>query len=211
VGLAAAAAADLAAVWVDPASLTPLAYVTAAAFVAGVVGQLTRPVGRERVTESLGSTLAVVVGVVALGNLVVLSRHPRGTQSIVACLVAAGVAVMVARLTDLVAPHPRIAPQVPRGGAGVLLGLLVGAGAAAIAGSLIAGLSTGAAAAAGLATALIAVVVDLSMDYAQVGRQLAGDPPAPWPTGLVQGPLAAFALAAPVAYAASTLLLSDYS
>src|SRR5262249_51617076 len=81
VGLGAAVAADLAAVWIDPASLAPLAYVTAGAFVAGVVGQLTRPAGRVRVTESLGSTLAVVIGVVALGALVVLSRHPRGTQS----------------------------------------------------------------------------------------------------------------------------------
>jgi hypothetical protein len=209
VGLAAAAAADLVAVWVDPASLAPLAYVTAAAFGVGVVGQLARPAGRERVTESLGSTLAVVVGVVALSSLVVLTRHPRGTQSIVACLVAAGVAVMVARLTDIVAPHPRLAPQVPRGGAGVLLGLLVGTGAAAVIGSLAAGLTAGTAAAAGLVTALIAVVVDLSVDYAEAGRQLAGEPPAPRPVGLMQGPLAAFALAAPVAYTASALLLLD--
>jgi hypothetical protein len=210
VGLAAAAVADLAAVSVDPASLVPLAYVTAAAFVASVVGQLTRPVGRERVTESLGSTLVVVVGVVALGTLVVLGRHPRGTQSIVTCLAAAGVAVLVARLTDTVAPHPRLAPHVPRGGVGVLLGLLVGTGAAAVVGSFTAGLPTGAAAAAGLVTALIAVVVDLSVDYAEAGRQLAGDPAAPWPARLVQGPLSAFALAAPVAYTASALLLLDY-
>jgi hypothetical protein len=210
VGLAAAAAADLAAVSVDPASLAPLAYVTAAAFVAGVIGQLIRPVGRERVTESLGSTLAVVVGVVALSTLVVLSRHPRGNQSIVACLVAAGVAVMVARLTDTVVPHPRFTPQVPRGGAGVLLGLLVGTGAAAVAGWLAAGLPAGAAAAAGLVTAVIAVVVDLSVSYAEAGRQLAGDRPTPGPVGLLQGPLVAFALAAPVAYTASALLLLDY-
>src|SRR5205807_274453 len=73
VALAAAAGADIAAIWVRPASLAPLAYVTAAAFVAGVVGQLTRPAGRVRVTESLGSTLAEVVGVVAFATLVVLS------------------------------------------------------------------------------------------------------------------------------------------
>jgi hypothetical protein len=210
VGLAAAAAADLAAASVDPASLAPLAYVTAAALVASVVGQLIRPAGRERVTESLGSTLVVVVGVVALGSLVVLSRHPRGTQSVVACLGAAGLAIMVARLTDTVAPRPRLAPQVPRGGAGVLLGLLAGTAAAAGAGSLAAGLSVGAAATAGLVTALVAVVVDLSVDYAEAGRRLAGDPPAPGLAVLMQGPLAAFALAAPVAYTASALLLWDY-
>lgn len=210
VGLAASAVADIAAVWIEPASLAPLAYVTAGAFVAGVVGQLTRQAGRVRVTESLGSTLAVVLGVVALAALVVLSRHPRGTQSIVACLSAAGVAVMVARLTDIVAPVPRVAPQVPRGGLGVVLGAMLGTGAAALAGSVIDGLTIGPAAAAGLVTALVAVVVDLSVGYADAGRSLAGEPPALWVARQVQGPLAAFALAAPAAYAASALLLLDY-
>lgn len=210
VGLAASAAADIAAVWIDPASLAPLAYVTAGAFVAGVVGQLSRSAGRVRVTESLGSTLAVVVGVVALAALVVLSRHPRGTQSIVACLSAAGVAVIVARLTDVVAPTPRIALQVPRGGAGVVLGAMLGTGAAALAGSVIDGLTIGSAAAAGLVTALVAVVVDLSVGYAEAGRSIAGEPPALWAARQAQGPLAAFALAAPAAYAASALLLLDY-
>ena len=111
VGLAAALAADAAAMWVRPASLAPLAYVTAGAFVAGVVGQLTRPAGRIRVTESLGSTLAVVLGVVAFAMLVVLTRHPGGTQSIVALLLAAGGAVMVARLADTIVPYPRLAPR----------------------------------------------------------------------------------------------------
>jgi hypothetical protein len=210
VGLAAAAGADLAAVWVDPASLAPLAYVTAAAFVTGVVGQLIRPAGRERVTESLGSTLAVVVGVVALTSLVVLGRHPLGNPSIVACLVAAGVAVMVARLTDAVVPRPRLAPGVSRGGAGVLIGVLIGTGAAAVVGSFVTGLTAGAAAAAGLVTALVAVVVDLSVAYVEADRQLAGESPAPRPAGELQGPVTAFALASPVAYAASALLLLDH-
>jgi hypothetical protein len=210
VGLAAAAGADLATVLVDPASLAPLAYVTALAFVAGVIGQLTRPAGRVRVTESLDSTLAVVVGVVALATLIVLSRHPGGTQSIVACIAAAGVAVTAARLIDVVAPYPRLAPQVPRGGAGVVLGAMLGTGAAAIAGSLIDGLTVGPAAAAGLVTALVAVVVDLSVGYADVSRSLAGEPPALWLARHMQGPLTAFALAAPAAYAASTLLLLNY-
>ncbi|GII21381.1 hypothetical protein [Planosporangium mesophilum] len=209
VGLAAAAAADLAALSADPVSLAPLAYVTAAAFVAGVVGELARPAGRERVTESLGCTMAAVVGVIALASLVVLSRHPLGTPSIVVCVVAAGVAVMGARLTDSVTPLPRLAPQVPRGGAGVLLGVLAGAVVAAVAGALAGGLASGPAAAAGLATALIAVVVDLAVCYAEVGRQLAGQPPAPTPARRALGPLLAFALVAPVAYAASALVLWD--
>jgi hypothetical protein len=207
VGLAAAAAADIAAVWVDPASLAPLAYVTAGAFVAGVVGQLTRPAGRVRVTESLGSTLAVVVGVVAFATLAVLSRHPGGTQAIVACIAAAGVAVTGARLIDTVAPYPRLAPQVPRGGAGVVLGAMAGTAAAALIGALVDGLTAGPATTAGLVTALVAVVVDLSVGYAEAGRRLAGEPPALWLARHMQGPLAAFALAAPAAYAAATLLL----
>jgi hypothetical protein len=210
VGLAAAAVADLAAVLVDSASLAPLAYVIAGAFVAGVVGQLARRAERTRVTESLAYTLAVVIGVVALTSLIVLTHYPRGTHSIVACLIAAGVAVMVARLTDIVAPYPSLAPGVPRGGFGVLSGLLAGAGAAAVTGSLVAGLTAGGAAAAGLVTAFIAVVADLSVGYAEAGRQLAGRPPALQSVARLYGPLAAFALAAPVAYAAGALLLLDH-
>jgi hypothetical protein len=208
VGMAAAGAADLAAVLVDEASLAPLAYVTAAAVIVGVIGQLTRPAGRVRVTESLGSTLTVVVGVVAFTSLVTLSRHPRGAQAIVACLAAAGVAVIVARLVDVVAPVPRLAPQVPRGGAGIVVGAMVGTAVAAGAGSALDGLSTGPTAVAGLVTALVAVVVDLTVNYAEAGRAMAGEPPALWLARHVQGPLAAFALAAPAAYASATLLLN---
>jgi hypothetical protein len=98
---------------------------------------------------------------------------------------------------------------VPRGGAGVVLGAMVGTGVAAVVGSLLDGLTVGAATTAGLVTALIAVVVDLSVGYAEAGRQLAGEPPALSLARNVQGPLAAFALAAPAAYVASALLLLD--
>src|SRR6266508_2924753 len=153
VGLGAAIGADAAAAWVRPASLAPLAYVTAAAFIAGVLGQLSRPAGRVRVTESLASTLVVVLGVVAFATLVVLTRHPGGTQAIVACLVAAGVSLVVARLTDIVLPFPRLAPQVPRGGTGVVLGAMAGTAAAAVAGYYLQGLQTSQTAIAGLVTA----------------------------------------------------------
>jgi hypothetical protein len=53
----------------------------------------------------------------------------------------------------------------------------------------------------------VAVVVDLSVGYAEAGRRLAGEPPALWLARHMQGPLAAFALAAPAAYVAATLLL----
>jgi len=210
VAAAAALAADGAALFTNPASLAPLAYVTAAAFVAGVVGQLSRPAGRIRVTESLASTLVMVLGVVAFATLIVLKRHPGGAQVIVACLAAAGVGVVVARVTDIVAPLPRLAPQVPRGGAGVVLGAMAGAAAAAWAGARFFPLIVSRTTIAGLVIAVVAVVVDLSVGYAEAGRQPLGTPPRLWVLRHMQGPLGAIAFAAPVAYAASALVVVPF-
>jgi hypothetical protein len=207
VGIAASIGADFAAVWVRPASIAPLAYVTAAGFIAGVIGQLTRPAGRVRVTESLGSSLVVTLGVVAFAMLAVMTRVTPGTQAVDACLIAAGAAIVVARALDAVLPYPRIAPQVARGGAGVVLGAMVGTAAAGAAGDVLAGIPTLQTAIAGLATAIAAVMVDLSVGYADASRQIDGDAPALWLARHIQGPLGAFAFAAPVAYAASALLL----
>src|SRR4029453_11014486 len=162
---------------------------------------------RVRVTESLASTLVVVLGVVAFATLVVLTRHPGGTQAIGACLVAAGVSLMIAGLADIVVPFPRLAPQVPRGGAGVVLGAMVGTAAAAVVGYYLQGLQTRETAIAGLVTAIVAVVVDLSVGYADASRHLAGETSALWLARNLQGPLGGFALAAPAVYAASALLL----
>lgn len=207
VGLLVAVATDVSAVWTRPASLAPLAYVTAAGFIVGVVGQLTRRRGRLRVTESLASSLVVTLGVVSFAMLVVLGRIPKGTQALEACLVAAGVAIIVARLVDVVAAVPRVAPQVPRGGAGVVLGAMVGTGAAGIIGHVLAGIPNLQTAIAGLITAIVAVMIDLSVGYAEASRQIDGDAPALWLARHIQGPLGAFAFAAPAIYAASALLL----
>jgi hypothetical protein len=206
VGIAVAVNADLASVIVNPASLAPLAYLTAAGFVAAVIGQLLRPAGRVRVTESLGSSLVVVLGVVAFATLIVLGRRPLGDQVIVATVVAAAAALMVAHLVDTVAPLPRVAPAVARGGAGVVAGAMVGTAAAGLAGHFLEGLSPLPTALAGLVAAVIALMVDLSANYAEASRRLAGAAPALWLVRHMQGPLAAFALAAPTAYAASLLL-----
>ena len=206
VGLVVAGGADLAAVRVQPASLAPMAYITAGGFVVAVIGQLLRPAGRVRVTESLGSSLMVVLGVVAYATLIVLSRRALGTQVISACVVGAGEALFVAHLTDVVAPMLRVAPAVPRGGAGVIAGAMVGTAAAGLAGYLLEGLSTLPTAIAGLAAAVIALMVDLSVNYAEAGRRLAGMPPPWWLVRHMQGPLTAFAFAAPVAYAATLVL-----
>jgi hypothetical protein len=206
VGLVVALAADWFALTERPASLGPMAYVTAGGFVLAVIGQLLRPAGRVRVTESLGSSLMVVLGVVAYATLIVLSRIPLGTQVISACVVGAGVALLVAHLTDLVAPILRVAPPVPRGGIGIIAGAMAGTAAAGLTGYLLDGLETLPTAFAGLAAAVIALMVDLSVNYADAGRRLAGATPSWWLVRHMQGPLTAFALAAPVAYAAKLFL-----
>lgn len=207
VGVIVAIGADIAAVMVTNASLEPLAYITAAGFVVAVIGQLIRPAGRIRVTESLGSSLVIVVGVVALGTLIELTRHAKGAQALTACIGAAGVAIAVARLVDAIAPVPRVAQQVPRGGIGIVLGAMAGTAYAAGAGYYLAGLETNWAPVAGLVTALVAVMADLSVGYAEASRHLDGQPPTMWLARHMQGPLGGIAFASPVAYAASVLLL----
>jgi hypothetical protein len=207
VGLVVAIGTDLAAVLARPASLAPLAYVTAGGFIVGVIGQLTRPKGRSRVTESLGSTLLVTLGVVSFAMLIVLGRKTAGTQALVACLCAAGIAIVVARAVDVVAAFPRIAPQVPRGGVGVVLGAMAGTAAAGVIGQFLDGVPNLQAAVAGLSTAIVAVMVDLCVGYAEASRMIDGDEPALWLARHIQGPLGAFAFASPAAYVASTLLL----
>jgi hypothetical protein len=206
VGLVVALAADWFALTERPASLGSMAYVTAGGFVLAVIGQLLRRAGRVRVTESLGSSLMVVLGVVAYATLIVLSRMPLGTQVISACVVGAGAALFVAHLTDLVAPMMRVAPPVPRGGVGIIVGAMVGTAVAGMAGYLLDGLQTLPTAFAGLAAAVIALMVDLAVNYADASRRLAGALPSWWLVRHMQGPLTAFALAAPVAYVAKLFL-----
>jgi hypothetical protein len=202
-----AAAADAAAVLPRVAALAPLGYVAAGGFAVGVIGQLIRPADRKRVTESLGATLLIVVGVVAFATLIVLSRIPVGTQAILVCLTATAVAIVVARLTDAVLPRPRLAPQVPRGATGVVIGAMLGTLASGVLGSYLVGFTPTSGALVGLVAAAAAVLADLAVGYAEAGRQMAGDPPTMWIARHMQGPLGGFALAAPAAYAMSVLFL----
>ncbi|MFI2710172.1 hypothetical protein ACH495_08585 [Micromonospora sp. NPDC018662] len=199
--------ADVAAVRADVAGLAPLGYAAVAGLVLGVLGQLVRRVDRVRVTDSLGGTLLIVVGVVAFASLIVLSRIPKGTQAITVCLTAAGVALLVARLTDAVAPWPRLAPQVPRGAAGVVAGAMLGTLTSAVLGSYLVGFTPTSAALVGVVTAATAVLADLAVGYAEAGRLMAGEPPTMWAARHMQGPLGGFALAAPAAYAMCVLFL----
>jgi len=202
-----AVAADLAAVWPKVATLAPLGYAAVGGFVVGVVAQLIRRADRLRVTESLGTTLVIVVGVVSYATLIVLTRLPSGAQAITVCLAATGVSLVVARLVDVVAPWPRLAPQVPRGAIGVVAGAMVGTLASALLGVYVLPFSPASGAIVGLVAASAAVMADLGAGYAEAGRQMAGDPPTMWIARHMQGPLGGFALGAPVAYVMSVMFL----
>ena len=206
VGLIAAAAADISVNLPVEPTLAPLGYVIAGAFVLSVVGQLVRRHSRAGLTESLGVSMTIVVGVAAFAALIVLSRQKAGTQVLDAGLIAAGIALASARLCDVVVPSPRLAPQVPRGAIGVVVGAMLGTAAAAVVGYYIDGISTIGGAAAGMAAALVAVVVDLGTGYAEAGRRLEGEVPVMWLARHMQGPLAAFALAAPASYVVGVIL-----
>jgi hypothetical protein len=132
-----------------------------------------------------------------------------GTQSIVVCLSAAAVGLVVARLTDAVLPAPRTSPEVPRGTIGVVLGAMAGTATAGAVGSMLAGVQAhpGRAAVAGLVTVVAAIMADLAVSYAEAGRELSGEPSSLWIARHMQGPLGGFALAAPAAYILSVMVL----
>jgi hypothetical protein len=174
---------------------------------AGVVGQLARKSSRVRATESLGATLFVVVGVVSFATLIVLTRITVGTQAIVVSLTSTSVSLLVARLMDAIVPYPRLAPQVPRGASGVVLGAMVGSATGALLGSLIEGFEPGTGALVGFVSAFVAVLADLASGYSEASREPAGEPGSFWLVRHLQGPLAGFALAAPAAYLISVLYL----
>ena len=133
--VAVALVADYLAVTQHSPGLLPLLLVALGGFVAALIGQLFRAEDRARVTDSWRTTLVIVLGVVAYAIPVVLTRQPLGTQTRAwSAAAAAGVALLVARLTDAIFPKPRIAPQVPRGATGVVLGAMLGTLAAAVAG-----------------------------------------------------------------------------
>jgi len=207
VGLLTAATADAVAILPDVASIALLGYVAAGGFVAGVVGQLFRRTSRLRATESLSATLVVVIGVIAFATLIVLTRITAGTQVIVVCLTSTAVSLLVARVMDAIIPYPRLAPQVPRGATGIVAGAMLGSATGALLGAYISPFEPRTGALVGFVAAFAAVLADLSISYAEAGRQLAGEPGSLWLVRHMQGPLGGFALAAPAAYVICVLFV----
>jgi hypothetical protein len=207
--VAAGIVADYSAVTSGAAHLVPLVYVAGAAVVPALAVQGIRAANRQRARDSLGATLLLVLGVVSFAALIVLTRRPIGTQAVLVCLAAAGVSVMVARLTDAVFAKPRIAPQVPRGAAGIVLGAMLGTLAAAGLGSvLVLPFTPARGAVLGVVAAALAVLVDLAVNYTEAGRGMAGVAPTFWVARHMQGPLGAFAVTALAAYALTVFYLS---
>jgi CDP-diglyceride synthetase len=199
---------DLHAVRAVEPGLGTLALIALSGVAVAVGAQAVRADDRRRISESLRATLLLVVGVVAIASLIMLSREPLGTQVIFLSVTASAVALAVARIADAVYAKPRLAPQVPRGASGVIFGAMVGTLLSAVLGSYLYSFSPSSAAIVGLVTATAAVLADLAADYAEAGRQMAGDPPTLWVARHMQGPLGGFALAAPAAYVMTVLFLT---
>jgi hypothetical protein len=207
VALACGAVADYLAVTSDTPRIMPILLVGLAGAAVVVVGQFVARVDRLRVRDAFGSTLLITLGVVAFASLVALTRKPTGTQAVLVCLVAAGVALLIARLTDAVFPKPRIAPQVPRGATGIIVGAMLGTLAAAGLGSvLVLPFTPAKGALLGLVAAGFAVLVDLAVNFTEAGRSLADEAPTFWLARHMQGPLGALALVAPAAYVLTAFL-----
>jgi hypothetical protein len=205
--------AGLAAAWLGVTSDRPslfLMLLTAPAGIAVVlVGQLVAKVERQRVRDALGSTVLIVLGPVLLATLIALTRKPTGTQAVLVCLAAVSVALVVARLTDAVFPKPRIAPQVARGAAGIIVGAMLGTLAATALGSvLVLPFTPAKGAILGLIAAGAAVLVDLAINFSEAGREVADEAPTLWVARHMQGPLGAFALASFLAYVLTVFVLS---
>lgn len=207
--VAAGLVADYVAVSAGASRLWPIVLVAVVGFALAIGGQLFRADDRKQARDSLGGTLLLVIGVVAFAALIALTRKPIGTQAIMVCLSAAAVSLVVARLTDAVFPKPRIAPQVPRGATGTILGAMLGTLAAAALGSvLVLPFNPGKGAVLGLVAAGLAALVDLAVNFTEAGRNMAGEAPTFWLARHMQGPLGAFALASPVTYALTIFFLS---
>ena len=164
VALAAAVTAD-ALVLLDDGQVDRVAGVVGLSLVASLLHQLVRR-SRNRVTESLADTmLAVVVGAAAACLIALPSDGDGGRDVLLLALAAAGTALLVGRLVDLVLPRPVLAAGATRAWPGLLLGVAAGIGAAGAVAALTAtDLSTAAAVLLGLAAAVTVVTADLAVD-----------------------------------------------
>jgi hypothetical protein len=186
----AAVAADLAVLRAGGGTLGPVLGVVALAFVATVVAQLVRGVGRVGVTESIGSTKLLTVCCCALAGALALHQRPGGPAVTAVCLAATGAGLVLAHVADAVRPLPELSAGTGRGGIGVGAGAVAGAAVAAVVARAVpGGLSAGYAGPVGGLLALTAVLVGVGQACAVVGREQAGERvPVSW-LGTTLGPV----------------------
>jgi hypothetical protein len=211
VGAAAAVAADLVLVLPSRPQLGDLLAVVGVGFLAVVLQQMLRRRRQDLVASLSGGVLLLcVVGALA-ALLLVGEGRSRDGDALVA-LLAVAAAVLVGHVVDLLLPRPRLADDVPRGLAGLVLAVLAGAAVAYL------GRGTGGpvdaltALASGAVLGLVAALAALAASYVVV-EVTGSDGPAeddvearsPWVLGVIQAvlPLAA---GAPVAVALQTVL-----
>ena len=178
--------------------------VAAVAVIVSLLHQVARR-PRIAVTLSFGGTLSALVFAFAAASYIGLCVEKGGAQADAAALLGAGVALGVARLTDLAVPKPAPLPGSRRG----VVGLVVGFGAALLVGwaygdsQSVLGMERGTRLA--LVAAVIALVADLAVDAVLHAappveeRARSGIPPL--------GILLPVVLAAPAAYVAGRILL----
>jgi hypothetical protein len=161
IGLAAAVAGDVALLLRDRTSPAVLLGVLGLAVPVMIVHQLARGVVRVRVTESVAGVAVLVTAQVALSTLIALARADDGHRLVGTVVLAATAGLALARLTDALAPVPRIAAGVRYGLAAVLVAAVAGAaaGAATTGGRLTAAAGAGVGAGVGAVAALVAVGV----------------------------------------------------
>jgi hypothetical protein len=125
-GVGATVGVDVAAVRYHADGYGPMLGVLGVAVPLMFVHQLTRGVVRNRVLDSLTDITFMLVSVVAVAGLIVLRYQTQGPRIVASLAVAAGVAVAVDHLVDLMFPVARFDDAVDRGLPGVVLGVLAG-------------------------------------------------------------------------------------
>lgn len=198
VAVGVATAADVVAVH---GSILGLAGALGVGVLATIVAQLTRGVGRTRVVEAFGSTLTLCLSVVAFALLPFVVRTD-GADRLLQAATAAGVALVLARVTDLVVVWPRLLGTVSRGGVGLAVGTAGAAGAAALCADAQSVATPGLMPALGLGAVvgLVAVLMDIA------GACLLAELPARR-FGFGLGPLMALMSATVIAYVYLSLVV----
>jgi hypothetical protein len=195
-------AADIVLAVRDRPSLAALTGVFGLAFIALIVHQLLRGPVRVQVTESMAGLAALVIISGALAALLVIRRDSSGADLLPAAVLAAGVALVIGHLIDIVLPVPRFADGVQRGLPALLVGAVAGGATAVWRLHDVATVGSTAAAFLGAALGLVVGLAAVGVAYVEIpDRGTATRLAAPYLRVVL--PLA---LAAPVAYLLSRVV-----